>query len=78
MGHHRAWENGGGDWEEKADALGTGRTAMAVETKYGIEARERKLTSSWSQEELDKLAELVQKEGFGEWDAKAKFVNAAT
>ena len=67
-------ENGPEDWEDKAEALGTNRTATAVQTKYGIEARERKLTSSWSQEELDKLAELVQKEGFGEWDAKAKFL----
>ena len=67
-------ENGAEDWEDKAEALGTNRTATAVQTKYGIEARERKLTSSWSQEELDKLAELVEKEGFGEWDAKAKFL----
>ena len=59
---------GAGQWELKAAALGTGRTAYAVQSRWqvakGVKVDNRR-KGDWDREELRQLAELVRKHGTG-------------
>ena len=59
---------GAGQWELKAAALGTGRSAYAVQSRWqvakGVKVDNRR-KGDWDGEELRQLAELVRKHGTG-------------
>ena len=60
-------KTGPGQWDEKAAALGTGRSGNAVEMKWARAQR----GLQWSNDEKAHLARLVEAGGVGSWEEKA-------
>eukprot|EP01045_Picozoa_sp_COSAG04_P005207 COSAG04_NODE_237_length_19103_cov_15.726268_11_plen_191_part_00 len=66
-------EDGVGDWQAKADSLGTGRSGTSVAKKYRREEGYHPGTDQkeWSAQEWQRLKTLVDQDGVGDWHAKA-------